>query len=63
MSKHKITLLPGDGIGPEVTAAVVQIIECSGVDVEWEKFFVGAEAISRFGEGLKAIRAIARPLP
>ena len=52
MSKHKITLLPGDGIGPEVTAAVVQIIECSGVDVEWEKFFVGAEAISRFGDPL-----------
>src|SRR5919112_1970477 len=52
MAKHKITLLPGDGIGPEVTAAVVQIIECSGVDVEWEKFFVGAEAISRFGDPL-----------
>ena len=37
MAKHKITLLPGDGIGPEVTAAVVSIIECAGVDVEWEK--------------------------
>jgi isocitrate dehydrogenase (NAD+) len=52
MAQHKITLLPGDGIGPEVTAAVVQIIECSGVDVEWEKYFVGAEAISRFGDPL-----------
>src|ERR671910_925133 len=52
MAKHKITLLPGDGIGPEVTAAVVQIIECSGVDVEWEKYFVGAEAISRLGDPL-----------
>jgi isocitrate dehydrogenase (NAD+) len=52
MAKHKITLLPGDGIGPEVTAAVVQIIECSGVDVEWEKYFVGAEAMSRFGDPL-----------
>ena len=52
MAKHKITLLPGDGIGPEVTAAVVQIIECSGVDVEWEKYFVGAEAISRFNDPL-----------
>ncbi len=49
---HKITLLPGDGIGPEVTAAVVSIIECAGVDVEWEKFFVGSEAISRFGDPL-----------
>ncbi|HVS30197.1 MAG TPA: isocitrate dehydrogenase (NAD(+)) [Thermoanaerobaculia bacterium] len=52
MAQHKITLLPGDGIGPEVTAAVVAIIECAGVDVEWEKFFVGAEAISRFGDPL-----------
>jgi len=52
MAKHKITLLPGDGIGPEVTAAVVAIIECSGVDVEWEKYFVGSEAISRYGDPL-----------
>ena len=52
MAKHKITLLPGDGIGPEVTAAVVQIIECAGVEVEWEKYVVGAEAISRFGNPL-----------
>src|SRR6476659_5334505 len=52
MAQHKITLLPGDGIGPEVTASVVSIIECAGVDVEWEKYFVGSEAISRFGAPL-----------
>ncbi len=52
MAKHKITLLPGDGIGPEVTASVVAIIECASVDVEWEKYFVGSEAISRFGDPL-----------
>ena len=52
MAQHKITLLPGDGIGPEVTAAVVAILECTGVDIEWEKFFVGAEAITRFGDPL-----------
>ncbi len=52
MAKHKITLLPGDGIGPEVTAAVVQIIECAGVDVEWEKYSVGAEALTRTGDPL-----------
>src|SRR5260370_3105610 len=49
---HRITLLPGDGIGPEVTAAVVAILECAGVDIEWEKYFVGSEAISRFGDPL-----------
>src|SRR5213076_1555233 len=52
MAQHKITLLPGDGIGPEVTAAVVAIIEAAGVNIEWEKYFVGAEAITRFGDPL-----------
>src|SRR6202158_3161252 len=52
MAQHKITLLPGDGIGPEVTASVVAIIECAGVDVEWENYFVGAEALSRYGDPL-----------
>jgi isocitrate dehydrogenase (NAD+) len=50
--KHKVTLLPGDGIGPEVTGAVVSILECTGVDIEWDKFLVGAEAITRFGDPL-----------
>jgi isocitrate dehydrogenase (NAD+) len=52
MAKHKITLLPGDGIGPEVTAAVVAILNCAGVDIEWEKHIVGSEAISQFGDPL-----------
>jgi isocitrate dehydrogenase (NAD+) len=52
MAQHKITLLPGDGIGPEVTAAVVAILECAGVDIEWEKYFVGSEAIARYGDPL-----------
>src|SRR5258708_32758837 len=52
MDRHKITLLPGYGICPEVTASVVTIIECSGVEVEWEKFFVGSEALARFGDPL-----------
>ena len=52
MARHKITLLPGDGIGPEVTASVVAIIECAGVEVQWEKYVVGAEALSRFGDPL-----------
>src|ERR671927_529820 len=52
MAQHRITLLPGDGIGPEVTASVDSILECGGVDIEWEKYFVGSEAISRFGDPL-----------
>src|SRR5258706_9555135 len=52
MAQPRIPLLPGDGIGPEVTASVVSIIECAGVDVDWEKYFVGSEAIARFGDPL-----------
>jgi isocitrate dehydrogenase (NAD+) len=41
---HKVTLIPGDGIGPEVTQAVVRILEATGVKLEWERFAAGAEA-------------------
>ena len=41
---HKITLIPGDGIGPEVTQAVVRILEATGVKFEWERYAAGAEA-------------------
>ena len=49
---HLITLIPGDGIGPEVTAAVVQVIERAGVDVEWEREEVGAAVAQREGKPL-----------
>ncbi len=49
---HRITLIPGDGIGHEVSAAVVRIIEAAGVAIEWETFIAGAEAIDRFGTPL-----------
>ena len=34
---HTITLIPGDGIGPEVTEAVVRILAATGVSIEWER--------------------------
>ena len=49
---HKITLIPGDGIGAEITGAVVRILEASGVEIEWESFIAGAEALSRYGDPL-----------
>jgi isocitrate dehydrogenase (NAD+) len=51
---HKITLIPGDGIGPEVTHAVVRILEATGVKFEWERFAAGAEAFEIFGEYIPA---------
>jgi isocitrate dehydrogenase (NAD+) len=45
---HKVTLLPGDGIGPEVSKAVVKILEATGVRFEWEEFAVGADAFEKY---------------
>ena len=45
--KHKITLIPGDGIGPEVTKPTLAIIKAAGVRVEWEIYLAGAEALRK----------------
>jgi isocitrate dehydrogenase (NAD+) len=47
---HRVTLIPGDGIGPEVTNAAVRIVDASGVKIEWERFSAGAEAFAKYGE-------------
>jgi len=47
---HKVTLIPGDGIGPEVTGAAVRIIEATGVKFDWESFEAGAEAYEKYKE-------------
>jgi isocitrate dehydrogenase (NAD+) len=47
---HKITLIPGDGIGPEVSRATVRILEATGVKFEWETFAAGAEAFEKYHE-------------
>ncbi len=52
MAKHRITLIAGDGIGPEITTAVVQVVETAGLDVEWEPHLAGAAAIDKHGSTL-----------
>jgi isocitrate dehydrogenase (NAD+) len=47
-----ITLIPGDGIGPEVTEAVVRIVGASGVAIDWEEHLAGAIAFERTGHTL-----------
>jgi isocitrate dehydrogenase (NAD+) len=47
---YKITLIPGDGIGPEVTHAAVRILEATGVKFEWETFAAGAQAYEKYHE-------------
>lgn len=54
MRRRTVTLIPGDGIGPEVTAATVRVLEAAGADLDWERHAAGAEAVERFGEPLPA---------
>jgi len=46
---YKGTLIPGDGIGPEVVGAAVRILEATGLKFEWERFSVGADAFEKSG--------------
>ena len=47
---RKITLIPGDGIGPEVTLAAKRCIEATGVEIEWEEAIAGQEAEEQCGQ-------------
>jgi len=49
---YKITLLPGDGIGPEVTSAMRKCVEATGVKIDWEEEPVGEFAIKQYGTPL-----------
>lgn len=47
---HKITLIPGDGIGPEVSLAAQRCIDATGVKIEWELAEAGSTALEKTGE-------------
>lgn len=49
---YQVTLLPGDGIGPEVARAMQKCVDATGVKIEWEEHSVGESAIKRFGTPL-----------
>ena len=51
---HTITLIPGDGIGPEVTQAVLRIFAAAGLQIEWERHDAGVIAYKRHGQTLPA---------
>jgi len=50
--KHKITLIPGDGTGPEISEAMVKVVEATGVDIEWDVQNAGAEVFEKEGNVL-----------
>ena len=51
---HRVTLIPGDGIGPEVTDAARLAVEATGVEVAWDVQDIGLRAFERDGEALPA---------
>src|SRR3990167_4626927 len=46
---HNITLIPGDGIGPEVVEAARRCVEAAGVKINWETAEAGSEVIDKYG--------------
>src|SRR5512142_2922268 len=47
---HQITLIPGDGIGPEVAEATARAVDATGVAIEWERVEAGARALAEHGQ-------------
>ncbi|MDQ6846309.1 MAG: isocitrate/isopropylmalate dehydrogenase family protein, partial [Candidatus Dormibacteraeota bacterium] len=50
MARHTITLIPGDGIGYEVSEAARRVIDATGVDIEWEVQNAGLDVVEEFGQ-------------
>lgn len=62
MARHVVTLIPGDGIGVETSAAMQRVVAASGADIEWEVAQAGAACIEEFGTPLpeSTIEAVKR---
>src|SRR5439155_24376226 len=58
MSKHTIVLIPGDGIGPEVTAATKRVVAAAGLSVDWVELPAGASAIEQGFDNVLAERTL-----
>lgn len=52
MAKHTVTLIPGDGIGPEITSAMRRIVDATGVDIAWEVVEAGEAVMAEHGTPL-----------
>jgi len=52
MAKHTVTLIPGDGIGPELTTAMTRVVDATGVDITWEVADAGEHVMAEYGTPL-----------
>jgi len=46
---HRVVLIPGDGIGPELTEATRRVLEATGVEFDWDVQHAGADVMDKFG--------------
>ncbi|MEL6348123.1 MAG: isocitrate/isopropylmalate dehydrogenase family protein [Myxococcota bacterium] len=53
--KYRVTLLKGDGIGPEVTGATTRILEAAGAPIEWEEAPAGLAAVEQYGQPMPEV--------
>jgi isocitrate dehydrogenase (NAD+) len=58
--QHRVTFIPGDGIGPEVSEATRRVLEATGVDFQWDTVIIGSQAQDKFGTPLpdRALQSI-----
>src|SRR5690625_805515 len=49
---YRLTLLPGDGVGPELAEATVRVLDATGVKIDWDVQIAGEEALEKFGTPL-----------
>jgi isocitrate dehydrogenase (NAD+) len=52
VAKHTVTLIPGDGVGPEVSDAARRVIDATGVEIEWEVHDAGLGVVEQYGDPL-----------
>jgi isocitrate dehydrogenase (NAD+) len=52
LARHAVTLIPGDGVGPEICSASVRVLEATGVEFDWDVQQAGEAAIAEFGTPL-----------
>jgi isocitrate dehydrogenase (NAD+) len=50
--QHRVTFIPGDGIGPEVAEATRRVLEATGVKFQWDTIIIGSQAQDKFGTPL-----------
>src|SRR5258708_23670335 len=54
VARHAVTLIPGDGVGPEITDATVRVLEATGVEFDWDVQQAGENVMAEYGTPLPA---------